>query len=267
MKFISETEQQKSRRETKLLDALIESRKGIWDEKYSHVQINESEHGITSYWRFDSPSFVPQIFSREEFLERAKQLAAMGAELRLTEEQAKGLAERMPQTGTLQNLDDQPLCMANRIEELEAQVRVMAELLREVTKVIPAIGVAIDDLPVVDAFLEHIEAALDGNLPEPAMPEGWKLVEKANCFTLVSNGQVIASMAGPTAEGTAAILASVLDGKGSYHAEPEGWQLVPVEPTEKMLSEAIDAGWFDEDDAVIFWASMLAAAPKPDATK
>ena len=41
------------------------------------------------------------------------------------------------------------------------------------------------------------------------------------------------------------------------------WQLVPVEPTEAMISEVIDAGSFDEDDVTYFWDSMLAAAPKP----
>lgn len=46
---------------------------------------------------------------------------------------------------------------------------------------------------------------------------------------------------------------------------PEGWQLVPVEPSESMVSEAIDAGRFDEDDAVYFWSAMLAAAPNPEA--
>ena len=43
---------------------------------------------------------------------------------------------------------------------------------------------------------------------------------------------------------------------------PDGWQLVPVDPTEKMIDESIDAGRFDEDEAVFFWASMLAAAPE-----
>ena len=42
----------------------------------------------------------------------------------------------------------------------------------------------------------------------------------------------------------------------------DGWQLVPVEPTEAMISEVIDAGSFDEDDVAYFWYSMLAAAPK-----
>lgn len=51
-----------------------------------------------------------------------QQLAAMGAQYRLTEEQAKLLAERMPQSGVLQILDVEPLCMAKRIEELEAQL-------------------------------------------------------------------------------------------------------------------------------------------------
>ena len=42
----------------------------------------------------------------------------------------------------------------------------------------------------------------------------------------------------------------------------DGWKLVPVEPTEAMISEVIDAGTFDEDDVAYFWYSMLAAAPK-----
>ena len=45
-------------------------------------------------------------------------------------------------------------------------------------------------------------------------------------------------------------------------AAPGGWQLVPVELTEAMISEVIDAGSFDEDDVTYFWDSMLAAAPK-----
>lgn len=48
---------------------------------------------------------------------------------------------------------------------------------------------------------------------------------------------------------------------------PEGFRLVPIEPTESMISEAIDAGRFDEDDAVYFWAAMLSAAPSPDSAK
>ena len=145
------------------------------------------------------------------------QLAAMGAQYRLTEEQAKGLAERMPQTGALQVIDDEPLCMAKRIEELEAQVRVMAELLRDARKYATALGKPDDEVSAVQMTVSRIDALLAGQVPAPAAPEGW--------------------------------------------------QLVPVEPTERMISESIDAGRFDEDDAVFFWASMIAAAPSPDSAK
>lgn len=49
-----------------------------------------------------------------------QQLAAMGVEM----------AEKQ----------QQPLCMAKRIEELEGQVRVMAELLRDARKYVTALG-------------------------------------------------------------------------------------------------------------------------------
>ncbi len=144
-----------------------------------------------------------------------QQLAAMGAQYRLTEEQAKGLAERMPQTGALQVIDDEPLCMAKRIEELEAQVRVMAELLRDARPYMDHRGGA--GVKGYTQMAKEIDSALAGNLP--------------------------------------------------IQVTSEGWQLVPVEPTERMISESIDAGRFDEDDAVFFWASMLAAAPSPDNAK
>lgn len=53
-------------------------------------------------------------------------------------------------------------------------------------------------------------------------------------------------------------------------AIPEGWQLVPVEPTPNMLQEAgtIDGwdGWphMADECHTKWWASMLAAAPKPE---
>ena len=146
-----------------------------------------------------------------------QKLAAMGAQYRLTEEQAKGLAERMPQTGVLQIIDDEPLCMAKRIEELEAQVMVMAELLRDARKYVTALGKPDDEVSAVQMTVSRIDALLAGQVPAPA--------------------------------------------------SPEGWQLVPVEPTERMISESIDAGRFDEDDAVFFWASMIAAAPSLGSTK
>jgi len=105
-----------------------------------------------------------------------QQLAAMGDELRLTEDQAKVLAERLPKTGVLQILDDEPLCMAKRTEELEAQVRVMASLLSETLNMVPAIGIQVADLPVVDNLLDRIDAAMSGRLPVPVVPDGWQLV-------------------------------------------------------------------------------------------
>ena len=93
-----------------------------------------------------------------------KQLAAMGAQYRLTEEQAKGLAELMPQTGALQVIDDEPLCMAKRIEELEARVRVMAGLLREAQECVVhdvVRGMGRD----VESLWARIDAALAGKLP------------------------------------------------------------------------------------------------------
>ena len=103
-----------------------------------------------------------------------KQLAAMGALYRLTEEQAKGLAERMPQTGALQVIDDEPLCMAKRIEELEAQVLVMAGLLREARPYMDHRGGA--GVKGYTQLAKEIDSALAGNLPIQVTPEGWQLV-------------------------------------------------------------------------------------------
>ena len=61
--------------------------------------------------------------------------------------------------------------LADGMVAMSDRCQLLADLLREVTQVIPAIGVEIDDLPVVDAFLGRIEEALAGKLPEPAIPE------------------------------------------------------------------------------------------------
>lgn len=60
--------------------------------------------------------------------------------------------------------------LAKQLADAAIQCGVMAELLREVTKIVPAIGVAIDDLPVVDAFLERVEMVLAGKLPNAWLP-------------------------------------------------------------------------------------------------
>ena len=96
-----------------------------------------------------------------------QKLAAMGAQYRLTEEQAKGLAERMPKTGTLQVIDDEPLCMAKRIEELEAQLAeksIKVERLREMNLI----------------AMKRVDGMLDRDLElsrlQSLMSEGWQLV-------------------------------------------------------------------------------------------
>lgn len=104
-----------------------------------------------------------------------RQLAAMGAEM----------AEQQ----------QQPLCMAKRIEELETQVRVMAELLRELRDGVEGEWCFPDDLDV------RIDAALAGKLPAPVVPEGWQLVPVNPTSEMISAGN--AALAYDCCSGTA----------------------------------------------------------------
>lgn len=79
-----------------------------------------------------------------------QQLAAMGAEM----------AEQQ----------QQPMCMAKRIEELEVQVRAMAELLRELRDGVEGEWCFPGNLD------ERIDAAMAGKMPAPVAPEGLQLV-------------------------------------------------------------------------------------------
>lgn len=179
-----------------------------------------------------------------------QQLAAIGAQYRLTEEQAKGLAERMPKTGALQVIDDeplcteiringveecgadigglldrclphtteqaaQPLCMAKRIEELEAQVRVMTGLLRD-----------------AKPYMDHCNGA---------GVKGYIQISKKIDVALA--GQVTAP------------------------AAPEGWQLVPVVPTESMIGHGCGASVMVVSEVARAYGAMLAPAPSPDGAK
>lgn len=68
--------------------------------------------------------------------------------------------------------DQQPLCMAKRIEELEAQVRVMADLLRDLHGYIGAsIPQTISEHYRGCDLLERIDSALAGEVPARAIPE------------------------------------------------------------------------------------------------
>lgn len=98
-----------------------------------------------------------------------QQLAAMGAEM----------AEKQ----------QQPMCMAKRIEEPEANVRVMAELLRDIHEYIGAsIPQTISEHYRGCDLLDRIDAVLAGKLPEPVMPEGWQLVPVEPTENMIGHG-------------------------------------------------------------------------------
>lgn len=144
----------------------------------------------------------------------------------LTEEQAKGLAERMPQTGDLRVLDEPP-CMAKRIEELEAQVRVMADLLRKSEPLLQDLasdmraGGYWDEADDVLTTCLYINDCMSGNIPATTAPEGWQLVP----------------------------------------VEPTG-DMVDASVEEWHNSEA-----FLDDMNKMIYRAMLAAAPSPDSAK
>ena len=65
-----------------------------------------------------------------------------------------------------EHMAEQPLCMAKRIEELEAQARVMAELLRDLNeRIVTSIPQTVSEHYRDCDLLERIDAALASNLP------------------------------------------------------------------------------------------------------
>ena len=92
--------------------------------------------------------------------------------------------------------EQQPLCMAKRIEELEAQVRVMADLLRDLHGYIGAsIPQTISEHYRGCDLLERIDAVLAGKLPDHiadvsnmVAPEGWKLVPVEPTESMIGHG-------------------------------------------------------------------------------
>ena len=83
--------------------------------------------------------------------------------------------------------EQQPMCMAKRIEELEAQVRVMGGLLREAQECVVhdvVRGMGRD----VESLWARIDAALAGKLPAPAVLEGWKLVPVEPTESMIGHG-------------------------------------------------------------------------------
>ena len=72
--------------------------------------------------------------------------------------------------------EQQPLCMAKRIEELEGQVRVMAELLAQASTQLQTVFERDPQHWDFHGLVSRIDAALAGKLPEPVMQEVWELV-------------------------------------------------------------------------------------------
>lgn len=62
----------------------------------------------------------------------------------------------------LANHHKRELALADGMVAMADRCKLLTDLLREATRVIPAIGVTTDDMPVVDAFLERIEDAVSG---------------------------------------------------------------------------------------------------------
>ena len=86
-----------------------------------------------------------------------------------------------------EHMAEQPMCMAKRIEELEAHVRVMAGLLREAQECVVhdvVRGMGRD----VESLWARIDAALAGKLPAPAVLEGWKLVPVEPTESMIGHG-------------------------------------------------------------------------------
>ena len=190
-----------------------------------------------------------------------QQLAAMGVQYRLTEEQAKGLAERMPQTGMLHILDDEPMCMAKRIEELEAQVRVMGGALNEFREF--AASNVWDDAER-GALLASIDSALSGKLLEPAIPDSQQpkpcmpelddnlrlILGRPNfsCITIAKALRIAGHAIEQKAEHEqAAVIHWLL---GFYFSHGDNW----IDASRAALKDMRDA-------------AMLAAAPSPDSAK
>lgn len=78
MKFYGESESMRAHRLTGLLDNHIIASKGVWNDKFRYVEIYKSEYGQTAYYRHDNPSFVSQVFSKEDFMARRCVLISTG---------------------------------------------------------------------------------------------------------------------------------------------------------------------------------------------
>ena len=136
----------------------------------------------------------------------------------------------------------QPMCMAKRIEEMEAQVRVMAELLRDLHKHIgTSIPQTVSDHYRGCDLLDRIEVVLAGHVPEPVY-----YMRDNHTFKRLSDDvdtAITEIEAELDAGWTSGMLCSKRKGFSSLHANYR-------RPREEFIADCRDA--------------LLAAAPKPE---
>ena len=70
-----------------------------------------------------------------------------------------------------EHMAEQSMCMAKRIEELEAQVRVMAELLAQASTQLQTVFERDPQYWDFHGLVSRIDAALAGKLPDPAVSD------------------------------------------------------------------------------------------------
>lgn len=122
--------------------------------------------------------------------------------------------------------DQQPLCMAKRIEELEAG---------------------------------KVGYMLVG--PEPGEPDGGTILrDPVGRRKSIPRSDAERAMFGVHIPDPVGSLDEI-----PAPAVPEGWQLVPVEPTESMIGHGCGASVMVVSEVVTAWGAMLAASPKPEA--
>lgn len=140
--------------------------------------------------------------------------------------------------------EQHPLCMAKRIEELEAQVRVMAELLAQASTQLQTVFERDPQYWDFHGLVSRIDAALTGKLPEPVY-----YMRDNHTFKRLSNDvdtAITEIEAELDAGWTSGMLCSKRKGFSSLHANSR-------RPREEFLSDCRDA--------------LLAAAPSPDSAK
>lgn len=144
----------------------------------------------------------------------------------------------------LNKMQDQRDQLAAQLKDATAQCGLMAELLTEAWGYINSSAEREENSTVAEddrKLLERVDAALAGKLPEPFIIARGKLpeltAEEAN--RLLRPGPII---------------------RANKPAVPEGWQLVPVKPTQEMVT----SGGLFMNHRFSIWEEMLAAAPKPE---